>query len=124
MIIACTARDCPAVIEVAGPVAPAATFTCRWHTVHAEDSVRFQDSQFSPLIGNGTDPRAYEHGHAKFGTMPETKRSKAIKDSAKSYRARVVEQARHELDGHDHAAEILELLNLDVRDRNSGTDKK
>jgi hypothetical protein len=53
----------------------------------------------------------------------ENRKSK-ITDSAKSYRRKVVEQAKTELEGHEHATEILELLNLDVRDRNSGTDKK
>ena len=123
MIIACTFIDCPAVIEVVESVGPMSTFTCRRHTSTAVDTVRFQDSQFSPQIGSGTDPRTYEHGRAKFSPTLENRKSK-ITDSAKSYRARVVEQAKTELDGHEHATEILELLNLDVRDRNSGTDKK
>lgn len=122
MIIACSHQDCPVVIEVQS-AAPSATFTCRKHTTQADDTVRFQDTQFSPLVGAGTDPKSYEHGRTRFGSAIETRKSR-ITDSARSYRAKVVEQARLELDGHDHAKEILELLNLDVRDRNSGTDKK
>jgi hypothetical protein len=123
MIIACSYIDCPAVIEVWGVVSPETTFICRKHSSVAEDTVRFQDTQFSPQIGSGTDPRTYEHGRAKFSPTLENRKSK-ITDSAKSYRRRVVEQANTELEGHEHAKEILELLNLDVRDRNSGTDKK
>jgi hypothetical protein len=126
MIIACSTLDCPAVIEVPGPVSPTATYTCRKHTGQAEDKVRFQESQFDPQIGAGTDPKSYERGAGRFGThqsgRAETGKVQPISTS-KSYRKRIVEQAKIELAGHENSKEILKILNADTRDANSGTTK-
>ena len=123
MIIACQMTDCPAVIEVQEP-AQSARYTCRHHTRPAEDSVRFQDSQFDPQIGAGTDPKSYERGSTRFGrSSPTIGKIRSMSEAPKSYKKRVIEQAKLELIGHENSKEILRLLNLDVRDANSGTTK-
>ena len=65
MRLNCRGEGCQASIEVGNGVLPFATYTCKNCVAKkSDDKVRFQESQFDPQIGNGTDPRVYERGHA------------------------------------------------------------
>jgi len=107
MIIACTALDCPAVIDIPGPVSPSATFTCRRHTELSTDDVRFQTYQFDDrLLGSGTDPRAYEDrvqprkGSRKFPKIGRPRKTR-------------LEKLKLDLEGTPNSVEILRILMQD-----------
>lgn len=131
MTLYCQTEGCPATIEVNESVSPAVKYVCREHTGRKENDVRFQDSQFDPKIGAGTDPKAYERGQGFFGKgrrseinrttgRPESSRPTG---SVKRYSENVIAKAAEELAVHENRDEILKVLREDIRDGNSGANR-
>ncbi len=61
--INCSDKDCSVFIEISGPVAPNATYTCRIHS--GEDTknqdIHFQNYQFDPELTRGRTPEGTSH---------------------------------------------------------------
>jgi hypothetical protein len=134
VIIHCNYPGCPAWIEVNEGVSPAVTYSCREHTQVGEDKVRFQESQFDPEVGSGTDPKSYERGHQihnrfayrkyETGDPSVDPKENPVHQNGRVKKTRFVRQAEALLQGHENETKILDVLTEDVRDSNSGTDRK
>jgi hypothetical protein len=126
MRLFCRGEGCQASIEVGDSVAPFASYTCKLHVgKKSDDKTRFQEVQFDPAIGSGTDPRAYEkgsgfRGRARASNSPRRERSgKGI-----TPRKRFIAKVGPVLVGHENVDKILKILNEDIRDANSGITRK
>ena len=125
----CSFKECPAFIEVEGPVASVARYTCRLHVgKNPTADIHFQQSQFDPQIGSGTDPKFYEAGRGAFGVRKgfNQEKSDELRSSSSSPRKfieKVIRKAGPELANHENRDEIVEILKEDVRDHNVGVTK-
>lgn len=127
MRLFCRGEGCQASIEICESVAPFANYTCKIHVgKKSDDKMRFQEVQFDPTIGSGTDPRAYEKGVGFRGRPGVSKHGSRRDRSGKGTtpRKRFIAKIGPVLVGHENADKILKILNEDIRDANSGITRK
>lgn len=124
--ITCSFKDCRVFLETAEPVASVVRYTCRQHVgKNLGKELRFQETQFDPRVGDGTDPRAYERGGSVFPNRARknTDEIRAGGVAPKKFVDRIIKKAGPELQNHENRAEITEILKEDIRDANSGIAK-
>lgn len=125
----CSFKDCPASIETPEPVSSVARYTCRQHTgKNPAADLHFQESQFDPQIGSGTDPKFYEVGRGVFGARKQFNQEKSdlgrnSVNAPRKFIDKVIQEACPELDNHENRVEIIEVLKVEIRDHNSGISK-
>lgn len=125
----CSFKDCQASIETPEPVSSVARYTCRQHTgKNPVAELHFQESQFDPQIGSGTDPKFYEAGRGVFGARKQFNQEKSdvgrnSANAPRKFTDKVIRKAGPELANHENRTEIVEILKEDVRDHNSGISK-
>jgi hypothetical protein len=112
MKLNCQVVGCSQSVEVPGPVSKEMRYTCREHTVKAEDSVRFQEYQFDPLIGDGADPKMYETKNHLF--KGAKKPGPTVRSSGR-LRKKKFKRLAALLLGHVNADKILAVLKTDIR---------
>lgn len=115
MKVYCSQGNCSAYLEFSNTTA--AIYTCKNHVIKASDGVRFQDYQFDPSMRQGTNPKTYEQGATPSITRQAQGTTPSITRHAQS---RLIHKFDTVLANHENAVEILEVLNADVRDSNSG----
>ena len=113
MRLNCRGEGCQASIEV-GEALPFATYTCKNHVAKkSENKLRFQESQFDPRIGSGTDPKAYERGHA--ASRGSARPSSGSRAGSKKRNLEKLEKA---LTGHENREQIIKILKKDNAEDN------
>lgn len=114
MRLNCRGEGCQASIEV-GDALPFATYTCKNHVAKkSENKVRFQESQFDPRIGNGTDPKAYERGHGVTRSHPTGGSS-----GSRTGKKKNIEKLEKSLVGHENREQIIKILKKDNTEDNA-----
>jgi len=124
-VIVCSFKGCLSFIETTEPVASVVKYTCRQHVgKNTAKEPHFQDSQFDPRVGAGTDPKAYEAARGLSGK--KTDRSDDLPHSSnipRTFIEKVIKKAAPELDTHENRDEIMAVLTEEVRDHNDGVPK-
>jgi hypothetical protein len=114
MRLTCRGEGCQASIEV-GNALPFATYTCKNHVAKkGDDKIRFQESQFDPKIGSGTDPKAYERGHAMSRSSHP-----AGSAGSRASKKKSMEKVEKALVGHENREQIISILKKDNAEDNS-----
>jgi hypothetical protein len=126
--LTCAFKGCQTSIEVDGLLASAVRYTCRLHTgKNPIKDVSFQEAQFDPRIGAGTDPRSYESGRGLSGgkrlSGDKSDEPRHSSSAPRKFIERVIKKAGPELASHENRAEIVEILKEDIRDHNVGVAK-
>ncbi len=129
MKLQCVTTGCHNSVEVYRPVSPIVNYLCREHSMLGIPQIHFQEVQFDPQLGSGVDPKSYERGHSGFRMSAGKKIRKSEETNRKPYessrarRERVQREIAAELAEHENKKKILDILNEDTRQHNSGLAK-
>ena len=110
-VIKCIIEECPAVFETGEPVNPTTGYICRLHT-ETEQKVFFQNCQFDPDIGEGTNPVNYWRGRPFIYAGKKGRGFKKPGQEVQTKEAKFARLAKASVKGHENEKQILDILGV------------
>ncbi len=109
--IKCIIGNCSSVLETKEPVSPKAGYICRLHT-ETEQKVFFQNCQFDPNIGDGTNPVNYWRGRPFIYVGKKGRGFKKPGEEVQTKAAKFARTAKASVKGHKNEKQILDVLGV------------
>ena len=109
--IKCIIGECSNVFETLEPISTKAGYICRLHT-EKEQKVFFQNCQFDPNIGEGTNPVNYWRGRPFMYVGKKGRGFKTPGEETQTKAAKFARVAKVSVRGHENEKQILTVLGV------------